>query len=107
MTEYDFGAGRTVGFEATYLNVTTSYTIMPPIMDDTPMDTLFHAVYLGMRDTAGNYLEVPCTYLVADIIHRHYGPGTPLTLYIAPRVRINDSGDPELLPLVIGADRRG
>ena len=85
-------------FQASYYSVTTSYQIMGPISESNALEV----VYLGMRDRQGNYIEVPCTYIVADII-RHYGSGVKLTLYISPRVKVNEFGDPELLPLVIGA----
>lgn len=85
-------------FQASYYSMTTSYQIMGPISDSNALEV----VYLGMRDRQGDYIEVPCTYIVANII-RHYGSGVKLTLYISPRVKVNEFGDPELLPLVIGA----
>lgn len=85
-------------FQASYYSVTTSYQIMAPMSESNALEV----VYLGMRDRQGDYIEVPCTYIVANII-RHYGSGVKLTLYISPRVKVNEFGDPELLPLVIGA----
>ena len=85
-------------FQASYYSVTTSYQIMGPMSESNALEV----VYLGMRDRQGDYIEVPCTYIVANII-RHYGSGVKLTLYISPRVKVNEFGDPELLPLVIGA----
>lgn len=96
--QIDFG--NTTTFNASYCNMTTSYKIMGPLSDSNALSV----VYLGMRDMDGYYVEVPCTYVAAELI-RLYDSGTVLTLYISPTVDINTSGDPELLPLVIGAVR--
>lgn len=87
-------------FCASYCTMTTSYLTKAPLTEDNALDV----VYLGMCDSFGNFVEVPCTYMVADII-RHYGTGVKLTLYISPRVKANGVGDLELLPLCIGASR--
>ena len=87
-------------FEASYVNMTTSYQIMGPLTQDNAL----HVVYLGMMDVSGRYVEVPCTYVAAELI-RFYESHTLLTLYITPRVETNDFGDLELLPLCVGAVR--
>lgn len=91
---------HTTTFEASYINMTTSYKIMGPLSDSNALDV----VYLGMRDLDGRHIEVPCTYVAAELI-RLYDSGVVLTLYISPTVEINAFGDPELVPLVIGAVR--
>ena len=87
-------------FEASYCTMTTSYQIMGPLTEDNAL----HVVYLGMRDDQGRYIEVPCTYVAAELI-RLYDAGTLLTLYVSPRVETNSFGDLELIPLVVGAVR--
>lgn len=88
-------------FSASYCCMTTSYQIMGPLCEDNALNV----VYLGMRDLDGRYIEVPCTYVAAELI-RLYDAGVTLTLYISPTVETNAFGDPELVPLVIGAVRR-
>lgn len=92
--------GNTSTFEASYCNMTTSYQIMGPLCEENALGI----VYLGMRDLEGRYIEVACTYVAAELI-RLYDAGTVLTLYISPRVDTNSFGDPELIPLVVGAVR--
>lgn len=91
---------HTTTFEASYVNMTTSYKIMGPLSESNALDV----VYLGMRDVDGLHIDVPCTYVAAELI-RLYPIGVTLTLYISPRVEVNDAGDYELIPLVIGAVR--
>lgn len=88
-------------FSASYCSMTTSYQIMGPLTEDNAM----HVVYLGMRDSDGHYLEVPCTYVAAELI-RLYDAGTMLTLYISSRAIYDDVFDEyHLVPLCIGAVR--
>lgn len=96
----DIDFDHTTTFQASYTNMTTSYKIMGPLSDSNALDV----VYLGMRDMNKCYIEVPCTYVAAELI-RLYDTGTVLTLYISPTVEINSFGDPELIPLVVGAVR--
>ena len=98
MTSYEQRDYNVATFQASYYGMTTSYRIMGPMSESTALEV----VYLGMLDRYGNYVEVPCTYIVANIIC-HYGSGVKLTLYISPRVKTNELGDPVLIPLVIGA----
>lgn len=91
---------HTTTFNASYTNMTTSYKVMGPLSDINALDI----VHLGMRDLDGHYIEVPCTYVAAELI-RLYPSGTTLTLYISPRVQLNVFDHYELIPLVIGAVR--
>jgi len=92
---------RTTTFNACYCSLTTSYQIKAPLSEHNMLDV----VYLGMRDLDGNFIEVPCTYVAAELI-RLYPSYTTMTLYMSPTVIENDvTGDMELVPLVIGAVR--
>lgn len=87
-------------FKALYYSVTPSFGSYGPLSEDNALEV----VYLGMRDLEGHDIEVPCTYVAAELI-RLYPFGTALTLYVAPTVADNGVGDMELMPLVIGAVR--
>lgn len=93
--------GRTTTFNAFYTNMTTSYQIKEPLTDSNALDVVF----LGFRDLDGHHIEVPCTYVAAELI-RLYPAGTTLTLYISPKTHYLDVFDSyELIPLCIGAVR--
>lgn len=100
INDRDIDFMRATTFEASYINMTTSYKIMGPLSETNALDI----VYLGMLDIYGRHIEVPCTYVAAELI-RLYDSGVVLTLYISPRVEANDAGDYELIPLCIGAVR--
>lgn len=91
---------HTTTFRASFINMTTSYMILGPLSESNALDV----VYLGMCDVHGRHIDVPCTYVAAELI-RLYPTGVTLTLYISPRVEANAVGDYELIPLVIGAVR--
>lgn len=91
---------NTATFKALYYSVTPSFGSHGPLSEENALDV----VYLGMRDLDGNDIEVPCTYVAAELI-RLYPFGTTLTLCVAPSVVPNGVGDLEFVPLVIGAVR--
>ena len=92
---------HTTTFNPCCVSMSTSYQIKAPLSDHNMLDV----VYLGMRDVDGNFVEVPCTYVAAELI-RLYPSHTMMTLYISPTVIDNDMTDElELVPLVIGAVR--
>lgn len=89
----------TSDFRATYLSMTASYHCLFPLSDETQN----YVTSLTMRDTKGNVVDVPCTLLAASLI-RHYESGILLTLWVAPRVIVDDeTGDAQLVPLCLGA----
>ena len=95
INDRDIDFDHSTTFEASYVSMSVSYQIMGPLRPDNALQV----VYLGMRDKQGRFVEVPCTYVAAELI-RLYDTGTLLTLYISPTVINDDVFDEfQLIPL--------
>lgn len=88
----DFGSPRVSTIEMSC----TSHIVELYAADDS-------VVWLRMRASSGRYVQVPCTYIAAQMIGL-YDVGVPLTLYILPTI-CDDDGEDKLLPLCFGACR--
>lgn len=88
----DFGRASTI--EAS----STSHIVELYTADDA-------VVWLRMRTRSNHYVQVPCTFIAAQMIGL-YDVGVFLTLYILPTI-CDDGGEDRLVPLCVGACRAG
>ena len=86
----DFGRASTI--EAS----STSHIVELYTADDA-------VVWLRMRTRSNHYVQVPCTFIAAQMIGL-YDVGVFLTLYILPTI-CDDGGEDKLVPLCFGACR--
>lgn len=102
MTDDDFKTlfSHSATIQASHCAMSVSYHVLAPRSCDFGDDVCF----IGMLTRDGIYVDVPCTYIAAEMIQL-YETGTLLTLYISPRVFEACPDGARLVPLCIGACR--